>query len=213
VLSASAIGVIALGAVPMVAAQASPVASPILAESIDGNSAPLNSPAPGFALTDQNGHPVSLASLRGKAVLLAFLDPVCITDCPLEAQEFREAGVLLGSDAGQVRLVAVNLNPLYNGIAYTQAFDRQEQLAGVPNWLFLTGSPDKLRPIWRHYGVASETLPGGAMIGHSDVAFVIGPDGRMREEINFDPGPGTAATKSSFAAELATAARRALRAS
>ena len=92
-----AIGVILLGAVPMAAAQASPNASPILAEAIDGSSAPLHTLAPGFALTDQHGRPVSLASLRGKAVLLTFLDPVCVTDCPLEAQEFREAGVLLGA--------------------------------------------------------------------------------------------------------------------
>jgi hypothetical protein len=48
------------------------------------------------------------------------------------------------------------------------------------------------------------------MLGHSDIAFVIGPSGRMREELDFDPGPGTAATESSFATELATAARQAL---
>jgi cytochrome oxidase Cu insertion factor (SCO1/SenC/PrrC family) len=210
VLSASAIGVILLGAVPMAAAQASPAASAILAESIDGNSAPLNSPAPGFALTDQNGHPVSLASLRGKAVLLAFLDPVCITDCPLEAQEFRQAGEQLGAKAKNVELVAVNLNPLYNSTAYTRAFDREEQLAGVPNWLFLTGSPAQLQAVWKHYGIESQNLPAGSMLGHSDAAFVIGPDGHLRQELNFDPGPGTAATESSFATELAVAARQAI---
>jgi hypothetical protein len=48
------------------------------------------------------------------------------------------------------------------------------------------------------------------MLGHSDAAFVIGSDGRLREELNFDPGPGAAATRSSFATELATAARQAL---
>jgi cytochrome oxidase Cu insertion factor (SCO1/SenC/PrrC family) len=210
VLSASAIGVIILGAVPMAAAQAGPSAAPILAEAIDGSSAPLHTVAPSFALTDQHGRPVSLASLRGKAVLLTFLDPVCVTDCPLEAQEFRQAGVLLGADASKVELVAVNLNPLYSSTAYTQAFDRQERLAGVPNWLFLTGSPAQLRPIWRDYGVASQALPAGSMLGHSDAAFVISPTGRLREELNFDPGPGTAATQSSFATELTTAARAAL---
>jgi cytochrome oxidase Cu insertion factor (SCO1/SenC/PrrC family) len=210
VLSASAIGVIALGAVPMVAAQASPAASPILAESIDGDSAPLSSPAPGFALTDQNGRHVTLASLRGKAVLLAFLDPVCITDCPLEAQEFRQAGLQLGAASRHVELVAVNLNPLYDSTAYTRAFDREEHLAGTANWLFLTGSPAQLQAVWQHYGIASQNLPAGSMLGHSDAAFVIGPGGRLRQELDFDPGPGTAATQSSFATELATAARQAI---
>jgi cytochrome oxidase Cu insertion factor (SCO1/SenC/PrrC family) len=153
---------------------------------------------------------VSLASLRGKAVLLTFLDPVCTSDCPLEAQEFREAGVLLGAQARRVELVAVNLNPLYGGLAYTRAFDREQSLTGVRNWVFLTGAPARLRPVWRNYGVASQTLPGGSMVGHNDVAFVIDPNGRMREELDFNPGPGTTATMSSFASELATAARQAL---
>jgi len=209
-LSAAAVGVIILGAVPLAAAQASSAASPILAEAIDGSSTPLDSPAPAIALTDQDGRPVSLASLRGQAVLLTFLDPVCVTQCPIEAQEFRQAGVLLGPDASKVELVAVNLNPLYSSTAYTRAFDRAERLSGVRNWLFLTGRPAQLQPVWRAYGQASQTLPAGAMLGHSESAFVIGPSGRLREELDFDPGPGTAATESSFATELAAAARQAL---
>ena len=55
--------------------------------------------APAFALTDQDGQPVSLASLRGKVVLLTFLDPVCTADCPLIAQEFRAADLMLGAAA------------------------------------------------------------------------------------------------------------------
>ena len=134
-MSACAIGVIILGALPMAAAQASRSASPILAEAVDGSSAPLHTIPPGFALTDP-GHPVSLASLRGKAVLLTFLDPVCLADCPLEAQEFRQAGVLLGAQASHVELVAVNLNPLYGGLAYTRVFDQEQSLSHVRNWLF-----------------------------------------------------------------------------
>jgi cytochrome oxidase Cu insertion factor (SCO1/SenC/PrrC family) len=209
-LSASAIGVIILGAVPMAAAQASSSASPILAESIDGSSAPLASPAPPIALTDEHGRPVSLAGLHGKAVLLTFLDPVCVTQCPIEAQEFKQADALLGAKASRVELVAVNLNPLYASPAYTSAFDRAEGLGGLRNWRFLTGRPAQLQPVWRAYGQTSQTLPGGSMLGHGDSAFVIDPTGWMREELNFDPGPGTAATESSFAAELAAAARQAL---
>jgi len=66
----------------MAAAQASPVADTILAQAIDGSSAPLNYRAAAFTLTDQHGRVVTLASLRGKVVLLGFLDPVCTSDCP-----------------------------------------------------------------------------------------------------------------------------------
>ena len=213
VAAVGAVGVIILGAAPMATAQASPVADTILAQAIDGSTAPLNFPAPAFSLTDQHGRQVPLSGLRGKVVLLTFLDPVCVTDCPLIAQEFRQAGQLLGADAGRVELVAVDLNPLYNELAYTQAFDRQEGLAGVPDWLYLTGSPGRLRQVYQAYGVVSETSPGGAMLAHNDVAFVIDQAGHLRQELNFDPGPGTAATKSSFAAELADAATQLVRAS
>jgi cytochrome oxidase Cu insertion factor (SCO1/SenC/PrrC family) len=213
VASVGALGLIILGAAPMAAAQASPNADPILAESIAGSSAPLNFPAKGFRLTDQHGQPVSLASLRGKVVLLTFLDPVCTSDCPLIAQEFRQAGQLLGASSRKVELVAIAANPVYYQIAYTRAFDRQEYLSEVPNWLYLTGSVPQLKQVWKDYGVFAEILPAGSMVGHPDVAFVIDRAGRVRQELDTDPGPGTTATKSSFAVLLADAARQALRSS
>jgi cytochrome oxidase Cu insertion factor (SCO1/SenC/PrrC family) len=211
IVSAGALGLIILGAAPMAAAQASRNADPILAESIAGSAAPLNFPAKGFALTDQHGQTVSLASLRGKVVLLTFLDPVCTTDCPLIAQEFRAAARLLGAASKQVELVAIVTNPIYHQVADTVAFDRQEHLAQVPNWRYLTGSVPQLRQVWRNYGISAEILPAGSMIGHQDVAYVIDQTGRVRQELNTDPGPGTTATKSSFAVLLADAARQALR--
>ena len=51
------------------------------------------------------------------------------------------------------------------------------------------------------------------MIGHTDIAFVIDTHGEIREELDMDPGPGTAATKSSFATELASAATQTLHSS
>jgi cytochrome oxidase Cu insertion factor (SCO1/SenC/PrrC family) len=208
-----ALGLIILGAAPMAAAQANPTADPILAEAIAGSAAPLNYPAKPFQLTDQHGQTVSLASLRGKVVLLTFLDPVCTSDCPLIAQEFRAAGQLLGTSARHVELVAVVANPVYHQIAFTQAFDRQERLTQVPNWLYLTGSVPQLQQVWRDYGIAAQILPAGSMIGHPDLAYVIDRSGRVREELSTDPGPGTTATKSSFAVLLANAARNVLRSS
>jgi protein SCO1/2 len=202
---------IILGAAPMAAAQANPVADPILAEAINGSSAPLNIPAPAFRLTDQHGRTVTLASLRGKVVLLTLLDDTCTTDCPLIAQEFRAAGQLLGAGAEHVELVAINYNPLYTQVSYIQAFDRQEGLATVPNWLYLTGTRAQLEQVWHRYGAApAEILPAGSMIGHGDYAFVIDQSGHLRRELGFEPGPGTQATKSSFAAELTDAARQLL---
>ena len=63
----------------------------------------------------------------------------------------------------------------------------------------------------RGYGIAAEIAPAGSMIAHSENAFVIDQQGRLRLEMGFDPGPGTTATISSFAAELTDAAQQLLR--
>jgi cytochrome oxidase Cu insertion factor (SCO1/SenC/PrrC family) len=206
----AALAIIVLGAAPMAAAAANRTADPILALAIAGDSASMNLPAPGFQLTDQNNQPVSLASLHGKVVLMTFLDPVCTTDCPIIGAEMKEAGVLLGSADKKVELVAVVANPTYRSTVFTQAFDREEGLNTVPNWLYLTGSFSQLSQVWQQYGITVENLPAGAMSAHNDLAVVIDRNGHIREELGADPGPGTASTQSSFSVLLSQYARQAL---
>jgi cytochrome oxidase Cu insertion factor (SCO1/SenC/PrrC family) len=203
IVAVGALGVILVGAAPMAAASVNRNADLIVARSIAGDNGLINSPAPSFTLTNQDGRQVSLASLRGKVVLLTFLDPVCTTDCPLIAQEMRSANTMLGGQASNTELVAVVANPTYLSTAYTRAFTAQERLGKLPNWLFLTGSLSQLTAVWHDYGIEVENLPAGAMAAHNDLAFVIDAGGRMQQEINVDPGAGTAATTSSFAGLLA----------
>jgi cytochrome oxidase Cu insertion factor (SCO1/SenC/PrrC family) len=199
----AALGVIIVGAAPMAFATVNKTADPITAEAIAGSSGQLDTPAPNFTLTSQYGRQVSLASLRGKVVLLAFLDPVCTTDCPIIAAEMRVADTLLGSKASDTELVAVVANPTYTSLAYTRAFDLQVGLNTVPNWLYLTGSISQLASVWHHFGIEVEDLPAGAMAAHNDIAFVISAKGEVQQEISDDPGPGTDATQSSFSSLLA----------
>jgi cytochrome oxidase Cu insertion factor (SCO1/SenC/PrrC family) len=212
-VAAWAAGVVLIGAAPAALAQASAGADPIIAQALDGSYAPLDTSAPAFRLTDQDGTAVSLASLRGKVVLLTFLDPVCTSDCPLIAQEFRQADQILGARSREVELVAIVANPLYSGRAYTVAFDRQEHLSALSNWRFLTGPVSTLSRAWRDYDVAVDVVPAGSMVAHADLAFVIDGRGRIRAELSFDPGPGTASSQSSFAVELTNAARQVMRSS
>ena len=203
VAGVGALGVVLVGAAPMAFASVSRTADPITAQALAGTSGQPDTPAPGFTLTSQDGRQVSLAGLRGKVVLLTFLDPVCTTDCPLIAQEMRSADTMLGAKASNTELVAVVANPTYISTAYTRAFTSQENLGQVPNWLFLTGSLSQLADVWHHYGIEVENLPAGAMAAHNDLAFIIGADGKVQQEISDDPGPGTPATTSSFASLMA----------
>ena len=110
-------------------------------------------------------------------------------------------------------LVAVAANPVYYTTAYTRAFNRQEGLTRVPNWKFLSGPLPELKRVWHDYYFPVQIVPAGGMVLHGDVAYVIDAAGRTRTELNFDPGPGTSASKSSFAAELAAAALKAMKSS
>jgi cytochrome oxidase Cu insertion factor (SCO1/SenC/PrrC family) len=199
----AALGVIIVGAAPMAFAAVNKTADPITAEAIAGTNGQLDTPAPNFTLTSQAGRQVSLTSLRGKVVLLAFLDPVCTSDCPVIAAEMRVADTLLGSKASDTELVAVVANPTYTSLAYTRAFDQQEGLNTVPNWLYLTGSVSQLAAVWHHFGIEVEDLPAGAMAAHNDIAFVISAAGIVQQEISDDPGPATDVTQSSFSSLLA----------
>jgi cytochrome oxidase Cu insertion factor (SCO1/SenC/PrrC family) len=203
IAAAGALGVILVGAAPMALASTNPNADPITAQAIAGSTGQFDTPAANFTLTSQDGRQLSLSSLRGKVVLLTFLDPVCTSDCPLIAQEMRSADTMLGGKASDTELVAVVANPTYFSTAYTKAFTDQENLSHVPNWLYLTGSLSQLKSVWHDYGIEVENLPAGAMVAHNDLAFVISADGKVRQEISDDPGPGTSATKSSFADLLA----------
>jgi cytochrome oxidase Cu insertion factor (SCO1/SenC/PrrC family) len=211
IVAAGAVAVIVLGAAPLAIAQANPDADPILAQAISGRSSSLDLRAPGFTLTDQSGHQISLASLRGKVVLLTFLDPVCTTDCPLMGTEFAPASRLLSADSGKVEMVGVVLSPSYRSLSVVRAFDEHDGLTSIPNWHYLTGSLASLKKVWADYGMTADVLPAGAMTGHDDEAFLISQDGKVVREFSADPGPGTSATISSYSVLFANAVRQELR--
>jgi cytochrome oxidase Cu insertion factor (SCO1/SenC/PrrC family) len=203
----AALAVVLVGAVPMASASINPNADPILAEAVDGTPNTVDVPAPAFRLVDQTGRPVSLSDLRGRTVALTFLDPVCTSDCPLIAQEFRVADTLLGTEANRVVFVAVVANPLYRSTAFTKAFDRQEGLDDMRNWLYLTGSRSALEEVWKQYGIVADVAPAGGMVAHSELAYLIDARGRTREVLSTEPGAGSASS-SSFSVYLATALQR-----
>jgi cytochrome oxidase Cu insertion factor (SCO1/SenC/PrrC family) len=213
VAAAAAVGVTLLGVIPMAAAATNRNADTIIATATAGTPNSVDAPAPGFSLTDQHGQPVSLAGLRGKVVALTFLDPVCTTDCPIIAQEFKTAGNLLGSDRAKVELVAIDANPRYTQTEFLDAFDQQENLSAVPNWRYLSGNLSQLQAVWTAYGVTVSYETGGGMVDHNDVAFVIDPQGRVRYTLSTDPGSGSGASRSSFAQTIAGLIRHTIRTS
>ena len=99
--------------------------------------------APGFNFVDQNGRFLSNETLRGNITLYSFSHANCDLDCPLSAGEITAVYQTLNRQlpaSTNLQLVTLSLDP---------ANDTPEQLqaitAGVANWHWLTGDPQRLR--------------------------------------------------------------------
>ncbi len=139
-------------------------------------------PAPDFKLIDQFGQSVSLSSLRGREVVLAFIDARCTSLCPLTAEILYNAKARLGpSAAGQVALVAINANPTATSIPEVQAWSIKHGM--LHQWLFLTGTAKQLQSIYRLYEVYDQVNSGGSVV-HDPVTFII--DAKGREQLYFE---------------------------
>src|ERR1039458_649723 len=67
--------------------------------------------APGFTLKTQSNKKWSLASQKGKVVVLAFYNSICNDICPVLGSEIREASRELGTEGNKVDFVIVNTDP------------------------------------------------------------------------------------------------------
>jgi cytochrome oxidase Cu insertion factor (SCO1/SenC/PrrC family) len=136
--------------------------------------------APGFTLTDQAGRSLSLASMRGKVVVLEFMDPHCTDICPIVSAEYVEAYRDLGPLASKVVFAAINVNQYHATVSDMLAYSTEHQLEVIPSWHFLTGSGPALQTAWRDYNVLVEAPNPDADIVHTSVVYFIDPSGRQR---------------------------------
>ena len=137
-------------------------------------------PAPGFTLTDQRGHTMSLASLRGKVVVLEFMDSHCTDICPIVSQEFVDAYHELGANASKVVFAAINVNQYHATVADMYTFSAAHQLTAIPTWHFFTGPLPALQTAWRHYNIQVDAPNPNADIIHTSSVYFIDAQGAER---------------------------------
>jgi cytochrome oxidase Cu insertion factor (SCO1/SenC/PrrC family) len=135
--------------------------------------------APAFTLSDQHGRTVSLASLRGRIVVLQSMDPECTLECPITSRQFIVAAHALGERSSKVVFVGVNVNQYRAGTADVLRFSRMHRLERLPNWHFLTGSTPALRRVWRAYRIVVRPSRTGD-VAHTDAMYFIDRRGRAR---------------------------------
>jgi cytochrome oxidase Cu insertion factor (SCO1/SenC/PrrC family) len=145
-------------------------------------------PAPGFVLTDQNGATVSLAALRGKPILLTFLDSRCRAECPVQG---RQLGSILRALRPSQRptLVVVSVDHAGDTPASIGHALAEWQLRGPWTTYWLNGaSRARLAVVWRKYGVL--VVPKSNDIMHSLTLYLIDGRGDERTAYLFPFLPG-----------------------
>jgi cytochrome oxidase Cu insertion factor (SCO1/SenC/PrrC family) len=139
--------------------------------------------APDFSLRDQRGRAVSVRSLRGRTVLMAFIDPVCRNLCPLEARVLNDAVSRL-PPSERPTIVAVSVNPWGQAQANLRADAKKWRL--VPEWRWALGGYAALSHVWQAYAIGvrvrTKTLAGVTVhqVDHTEAAYVIDPAGYER---------------------------------
>ena len=123
---------------------------------------------------------VSLATLRGKVVVLSFFDAACDDICPV-----LEAGAFAGRRrprplAGRVAVIAVNTDPLALSTASARPAEEAARAPSTPAWYFLTGALTRLDAVWSSYGIAIDVQRDSGLVSHNDFLYFIDPSGRLR---------------------------------
>lgn len=130
-----------------------------------------------IALHDAFGRAVTLASQRGRYVLVTFLYTHCPDVCPLIASNLNAALRALGPERAKVRVLAVSVDPAGDTAAAVRAYSKRMHL--VPQFRFLIGSRAELRPVWAAWDVLSvQRKPD--LVDHVAYTALVDPVGNVR---------------------------------
>lgn len=132
---------------------------------------PPGARVPAFRLADQDGRPVTAASLRGSPQVFTFLYSTCEDTCPAQVQTIRGALDDLGRDVG---VIAVSVDPANDTPRRARSFLLRQSMTGRVR--FLLGTREALAPVWRGFGIA----PQSGALDHSAYVVLVDRAGRQR---------------------------------
>lgn len=161
----------------------SATSSPAAQAGPDATWAPGARPAPDFALSDQNGIPVSVARFRGRPVIVTFIDPVCQDLCPLEAHVLSKAQAEVPT-FDRAAVLAVSVNEWANARSTLLADMRRWQVGS--EWHWAIGPAAALARVWRAYQVTVFDQPKRVHgrvehnVVHTEASFLVDRRGDVR---------------------------------
>jgi protein SCO1 len=133
---------------------------------------------PAVTLVDQHGRDVTLASLKGRPVLIDFIYTTCPGPCPLMTARMAAVAKLLGPKLGrQVTFVSITIDPEHDRPAELEKY-ASARGADAAGWLFLTGTPAQIDQVLALYRLQRMRNRDGT-VNHSAASFLLGPDGHQ----------------------------------
>lgn len=156
---------------------------------------PLPDAVATLPLVDQHGRHFTLASLRGRTVVLGDFLTLCQEVCPLTSVNLRDVAkaVQRNGRSADVQVVEATVDPGRDSVQRLAAYEKV--FGAQPDWTLATGDQHGLDALWAHLGVyhekaAEDVAPAprdwwtGAPltydVHHQDVVYVIDPRGHAR---------------------------------
>jgi len=132
----------------------------------------------GFALTDFNGQPRTLADYQGKVVMLYFGFVQCPDVCPTALSRATAVMDQLGPLAAQVQLLFVTVDPERD----TPELLREYMAAFDPSFVALTGTDEDIKAAADAFRVYYKQIPTGSSytMDHTALTYLIDRHGRLR---------------------------------
>ena len=146
-----------------------------------------------ISLKDQNGKSFTLASLRGKSIVLTDFFTSCDMICPMTTVNMRDIALAVkkAGKGSSVKVLEVTVDPGRDTVSRLKAY---QALYGDSDWTLATGSASDIRKFWAWFGVYTKKLPNTDGEGvdwqtgkkitydiqHDDVVILLGPNSHYR---------------------------------
>jgi protein SCO1/2 len=144
-----------------------------------------------FTLTDQDGKPFELSSLRGKVVLIFFGYTACPDVCPTTMSKLASVYRALGADAARVQTVYISVDTQRDTPAVLKEYLANFKSVSA---IGLTGTVPEIDKVTAMFGARYEITPVPPMpeshetyeVAHTTSIYALDAEGRTRLVFDYD---------------------------